>query len=158
MSRSGDKKSDAADVWRLLLRCVMTQLQLSSRVTQDLGLTPGHTKALLILERDEPLPMGSLAQQFACDASTMTWIVDRLEERGLVERGGLPSDRRVKTVTLTPLGVRVKADLEDRLYDPPEELLTLDPSMLEALRGVLEKLTERPGEGPAAKQAASTDS
>ena len=36
---------------------------------------------------DEPRPMGELAPQMHCDSSNMTGIVDRLEERGLVERG-----------------------------------------------------------------------
>lgn len=123
----------------------MNRFGKTSGIMQQLGLTPGHTKALLMLEPDKALPMGSLAQQFSCDASTMTWLVDRLEERGLVERGGLPSDRRVKTVALTPLGVQTKAELEDRLYDPPDELLTLDSSVLEALRGVLLELADAQG-------------
>lgn len=120
----------------------MQQFGHTSGVLQELGLTPGHMKALLMLEPGEPRPMGSLAQQFACDASTITWLVDRLEERGLVERGGLPADRRVKTVVLTPLGVKTKADLERRLYEPPRELSKVDSHSLEALRDVLTKLAE----------------
>ncbi len=135
--RTGTEATTATEVWRLLLRCTMSRFGRTSGILQQMGLTPGHMKALLMLEPGEALPMGSLANQFSCDASTMTWIVDRLEERGLVERRGLPADRRVKTVALTPLGVQMKEDLEDRLYEPPEELLTLDPGILEALRGAL---------------------
>lgn len=111
-----------------------------SGIAQDLGLTPGHVKALLMLDPDRPQPMGSLAQSFSCDASTMTWLVDRLEERGLVERGGLKSDRRVKTVTLTAEGMRIKSELEQRLYDPPDSILSLGQSELHALGNVLEGL------------------
>ena len=114
----------------------------TSGVLQELGLTPGHMKALLMLEPGEPRPMGSLAQQFACDASTITWLVDRLEERGLVERGGLPSDRRVKTVALTALGVKTKDELEQRLYEPPPELSCVGRHSLEELRDALTKLAE----------------
>ena len=120
----------------------MHQFGHTSGVLQELGLTPGHMKALLMLEPGEPRPMGSLAQQFACDASTITWLVDRLEERGLVERGGLPSDRRVKTVALTALGVKTKDELEQRLYEPPSELTCVDRHSLEELRDVLTKLAE----------------
>jgi len=125
-----------------MMECTMHQFGHTSGVLQELGLTPGHMKALLMLEPGEPRPMGSLAQQFACDASTITWLVDRLEERGLVERGGLPADRRVKTVVLTALGVKTKADLERRLYEPPTELSSVDCRSLEALRDVLTTLAE----------------
>lgn len=136
----GSKRVAAGEVWRLLLQCSMTQFGRTSAILHDLGLTPGHMKALLMLDPDEPRPMGSLAQQFACDASTMTWLVDRLEERGLVERRGLPTDRRVKTVALTALGSKTKAELEERLYEPPPELLELDRSVVDALQRALVKV------------------
>lgn len=105
---AGTEPPTAAAVWRLLLQCTMSRFGRPSGVLQQMGLTPGHMKALLLLEPGKALPMGLLANQFSCDASTMTWVVDRLEERGLVERRGLPSDRRVKTVALTPWGSRRK--------------------------------------------------
>jgi len=139
MSTQG-KRATAAEVWRLLMQASMAQFGRTSGVLEELGLTPGHMKALLVLEPEEARPMGALAQQFACDASTMTWLVDRLEERGLVERGGLPTDRRVKTIALTPLGRETKAQLEERLFEPPAEVLALDDSVLDALREALTKV------------------
>ena len=123
----------------------MRQFGRSSEIVQRLGLTPGHSKALLMLDPDQPLPMGNLAQQFSCDASTVTWLVDRLEERGLVERRGLASDRRVKTVALTPLGVKTKEELEQALYEPPAELIALDDSILEELHRALTAMTDSGG-------------
>ena len=84
--------------------------------------------------------MGSLAHTFQCDASTMTWLVDRLEERGLVERRMLPTDRRVKAVALTALGVKTKAELLEQFYEPPAELCALDRDSLEGLRDALTKI------------------
>jgi DNA-binding MarR family transcriptional regulator len=97
-------------------------------------------KLLMQLEQDGGRAMGSLAQSFQCDASTMTWLVDRLEERGLVERRMLPADRRVKAVALTPLGAKTKEELLERLYEPPQALLALDRAALEGLRGALAKI------------------
>jgi DNA-binding MarR family transcriptional regulator len=118
----------------------MSQFGRAAGVAQGLGLTPGHMKALLALDPDEPQPMGNLAQNFACDASTMTWLVDRLEEKGLVERKGLPNDRRVKTVALTAAGVKTKRELEAKMYEAPQFILDLDPDVLESLHDVLEDL------------------
>ena len=134
------KKEVAADAWRLMLECSMAQFGQASGVLHRLGLTPGHLKLLMHLEEGDGRAMGSLAQSFPCDASTMTWLVDRLEERGLVERRLLPSDRRVKAVALTALGVTTKAELMDRLYEPPDALLALDRAALEGLRGALTKI------------------
>jgi DNA-binding MarR family transcriptional regulator len=123
----------------------MNQFGRSSEIVQRLGLTPGHTRALLMLEPDEPLPMGNLAQQFSCDASTVTWLVDRLEARGLVERRGLASDRRVKTVALTPMGVKTKKELEHALYKPPAELIALDDAVLDELHRALTAMAGKDG-------------
>ena len=136
------KKAVAADVWRLMLECSMAQFGRASEVLQRLGLTPGHMKLLMQLEEGDGRAMGSLANSFHCDASTMTWLVDRLEERGLVERRMLPSDRRVKAVALTPLGVETKAELAKRLYEPPPELLALDRDALERLKAALTKIRD----------------
>ena len=80
------------------------------------------------------------SNSFHCDASTMTWLVDRLEERGLVERRMLPSDRRVKAVALTPRGAETKTELLAQLYEPPAELTALDRSALEGLRDALTQI------------------
>jgi DNA-binding MarR family transcriptional regulator len=145
--QQGAKKALAADTWRLMLDCSMAQFGRTSGILQRLGLTPGHMKLLMQLEEGPGRAMGSLAQSFRCDASTMTWLVDRLEERGLVERRMFPNDRRVKAVSLTPLGIETKAELTERLYEPPEELLALDPATLQALRGALANVRSSTQEG-----------
>jgi len=143
----------AADVWRLMLLSAMNHLGRVGRASgflHDLGLTPGHMKALVMLEPGEGRPMGALASGFGCDASTMTWLVDRLEERGLVQRGGQATDRRVKTVALTPEGIRMKAQLEAQMFKPPAELASLDRQTLEALHHTLSKLMGTDPRRPAA--------
>jgi DNA-binding MarR family transcriptional regulator len=144
MDHGRGKKAIAADVWRLMLECSMAQFGQASGILQDLGLTPGHMKLLMQLESGEGRAMGSLAQAFRCDASTMTWLVDRLEERGMVERRMLPSDRRVKAVALTPRGVQVKAQLARRMYQPPPALLALDRRALDELHAALTKIRSGP--------------
>jgi DNA-binding MarR family transcriptional regulator len=140
MTPQSPKREVAADVWRLMLETAMSQFGQASGVLQHYGLTPGHLKLLIHLDEDENRPMGTLAQTFQCDASTMTWLVDRLEERGFVERRMLPNDRRVKAVGLTPLGVETKERLLEHLYQPPAELVGLDRESLERLRAALQKI------------------
>ena len=88
--------------------------------------------------------MGSLAEEWKLDASTATWIVDRLEAKGLVQRRPHPSDRRSKLVVLTPKGTRLMAKNTGRMYTPPPELLDLDLTDLKMLRDAVRKLPGQP--------------
>ena len=73
------------------------------RRMRAIDLTPPQSIALRKL-LDGPLPMGSVADVLSCDASTLTGIADRLEERGLIQRQIDPADRRVKLLALTATG------------------------------------------------------
>jgi DNA-binding MarR family transcriptional regulator len=132
----------ADEVWGQVLDLAMSQRHRFFQTLTDFGFTFGDFRALAVMEPDQPVPMGRLAHVWNCDASNATWVVDRLEERGLVERRMLPTDRRVKTVVLTELGVKTKAELFDAIYAPPEEFLELDPERLEALPGAIALLPE----------------
>ena len=136
------KRELAGDVWLLMARFTMDKFQRGAHLPllRQEGLTPGHMKTLSVLDADEPRPMGVIADQMQCDASQMTWLVDRLEERGFVERRALPTDRRVKTIALTPKGVEFRRRMLFEMFTPPEELVGLDATTLEALRAELEKL------------------
>src|SRR6266498_5396379 len=117
--RGSSKAAVAAEAWGALLDLTMGQRNRSFRILQEFGLTPGDLRALFALDQETPRQMRTLARAWACDASNVTWMVDRLESRGLVERRMLPSDRRAKAVALTPPGVQIKAQLARRLYRPP---------------------------------------
>ena len=135
--RDGGKAAIAAEAWGALLDLTMGQRNRFFGILQEFGLTPGDLRALFALDRETPRSMRTLARAWACDASNVTWIIDRLESRGLVERQMLASDRRVKTVALTPLGVSTKAELFTRLHEPPADFLALDRATLRALRDAL---------------------
>jgi DNA-binding MarR family transcriptional regulator len=139
-SNATTKAGIAADVWRQLFDYFQRHRERVHEHLQELGLSFGDMRALLVLDSEHPKPMRVLADSWACDASNATWMVDRLEQRGLVERHPLPTDRRVKAVLLTSVGAKTKAELLDRLAQPPPELLQLGRSDLEALRHALAKL------------------
>lgn len=134
----------AQDVWQTMLGYLVTHRAHQSLVAQELGLTPGHVKALYELGADESVSMGALASVLGCDASSATWLVDRLEERGLVERQPHPRDRRVKTVVLTPDGAKTKARLVELLSEPPDDLVALDRDALDQLHDALRLLPPHP--------------
>jgi MarR family transcriptional regulator, organic hydroperoxide resistance regulator len=82
-----------------------------------------HNWALHAL--DQPMSMSALAERLGIDASYVTTIADQLEERGLIERQPHPTDRRIKSLALTPEGRRIRELLADELW--------VDVPILEAL-------------------------
>jgi DNA-binding MarR family transcriptional regulator len=85
--------------------------QVWHRRLRALDLTPPQGIALRLLA-DTPAPMRMIADALGCDASNMTGIADRLEERGLVERRIDRADRRVKLLSLTDAGRELIARLD----------------------------------------------
>jgi DNA-binding MarR family transcriptional regulator len=140
------KRALAAEVWRLMADFSSTNFRNNAQaeLMAEMGLTPAHFRALSILDPEEPRPMRAMASALCCDASMATWLVDRLEERGLAERRTPPNDRRVKTVVLTPLGIKTRERLRESFYDPPAPLMDLAVSSLQSLRDELEKLAAPP--------------
>lgn len=137
---TSSKEALAAEVWRPLARFFFQTAAHRSHVLREEGLTPNDSKALWVLDRSQGRPMSELAHAWMCDASNATWIVDRLEERGLAERTPSPTDRRVKLVVLTALGQRTRDRVMEAMFEPPPELLALSRKDLEALRDALAKL------------------
>lgn len=138
--RPGAPADLAGAAWRALLDYFVANRDRFGALAAEVGLTVAGLKTLLSLDPDEPKSMRALADDWKCDASNVTWLVDRLEERQLVERRTLATDRRVKTIGLTPAGERLRAQVVDRMHQPPEAFLALPPADLEVLVRVLEKL------------------
>jgi DNA-binding MarR family transcriptional regulator len=129
-----------SEAWSLLQRVVFSQRPRWMAVIREYDLVPPHWIALQTL--DEPKPMGELAKQLACDSSNVTWITDRLEERGLVERQAAEHDRRVKLLVLTQKGRALRAEIEERLSEAPPPIAALSQGDQRALRDALTRAVE----------------
>ena len=92
----------------------------------ELDMSTPQFKALLLISEEEGIRMRELARKMGGSFSNATVLVDRLVERGLVERLAEPEDRRV---------VLVRVSEEGRFLI--EQLVTswraISPSILETL-------------------------
>jgi len=99
-----------SDVARLLRTCA------DQRARQH-GMTRAQWAVLLRLERHEGLKQSDLAELLDLQPITLTRLVDRLCDNGLIERRADPNDRRAKRLYLTaaarPLLDRVTDHVED---------------------------------------------
>ena len=109
-------------------------------IAAELELSPPQLAALRALEPDRAAPMSELAGTLNCDASNVTGIVGRLEDRGLVERRAAPHDRRVKHLVLTDAGMALRERLVRRLDEPPPAFAALSEDEARRLRDLLRKL------------------
>ncbi len=138
--RPSGKTALAEEAWRDLFDFFIATRKERDPALAKQGLTPNDAKAMFSLDAATGKTMGSLAGEWTCDASNATWIIDRLEKRGLAERRPSPGDRRVKMVVLTPLGAKTRAAVMAEMFKPPSALLELDRQDLEALRDAARKL------------------
>jgi len=136
---SEDKAAGAAEAWRLMFGFLMRSAPERLLAQQERGLTPNDSRALFSLLADDK-PMGALAKEWACDPSTATWLVDRLERAGLAERVASAADRRVKLVRATQKGRAVIQELMAAYHQPPAELTRLTQRDLDELGRILRLL------------------
>jgi DNA-binding MarR family transcriptional regulator len=90
--------------------------RLARRLRQESfgDLTPSQRSALATLEREGPLRMSDLAAIERITPPSMTGIVGRLEERGLVARIPNPVDARSTMVDLTAASGELLAEMRMR--------------------------------------------
>ena len=74
------------------------------RALKPLGLNVSRHRAIAVISRMQPCPMGELADFSAVDRTTMTRTVDQLFANGLVERTVPATDRRQVLLTVTGAG------------------------------------------------------
>lgn len=135
-------KGPTCEAWQLLVRFSFTQRAHLPALAADLELSPAQCHLLTLIEPNHAMTMGELAHALSCDASNVTGLVDRMESRGLLQRNPSEEDRRVKVLSLTPLGARVRAALIEKMTSSPPTLGRLSQADQQALARILRQLLE----------------
>ena len=80
---------------------------INARLDADIaqhGLTPTEFGILEVLHHKGPLLLGEIQRKILVTSGGITYLVDRLAEKGLVKREQCPEDRRARYAVLTPAG------------------------------------------------------
>ena len=105
----------------------MSQLKCaSSERLLRLGVSMAQLHIMFTLQRSGETTMSHLADELNVSLSNATGLIDRLEERGFIERYRVPTDRRIVLVRVTATGEAMLGEV-DALSD-------------NLLRSVLERL------------------
>jgi DNA-binding MarR family transcriptional regulator len=116
-------------------------LHFSEEAARQAGLEPQQHQMLLAiraLSGPHAPTIGALAGHLFIRHHSAVGLIDRLEERGLVERVRSGEDRRAVVVRLTPAGERQLGALSMAHRD---ELGKSGPALVELLRGLVERLS-----------------
>jgi len=140
-----DFKDDAyLSLLRPLVEAYLAFYRVGNRHIQSLGLTPGQFDVIAELAGTDGLTCAQLSEKTLTTKGTLTGVLDRLEHRGLIQRGDVRGDRRITRVQLTPKGV----DLFNLVFPAHAEFLrsffaqALNASEVEIAKGLLRRLRD----------------
>jgi DNA-binding MarR family transcriptional regulator len=115
-----------------MMRCAGTGRMVKS------GISMTHLHILWLLEHHGDLTMGRLAELVDVSLSNASGLIDRMEERGLVERIRVPDDRRIVLVRASADGARMRDEIEAIKQDQMRAILgNLDGDQLTRLFGAV---------------------
>ena len=111
--------------------------------TREVGVSPAEGHVLTYLRSYAPAPIGDLVRVFGLKQSTLTSMLDRLQDSGFVRRETNPADRRSFLVQLSEEG-RVLADRLNRCLLALEDEIRqhLKPRDMEGFRAVMSAVEE----------------
>ena len=84
----------------------------SSERLVRMGISMAQLHILYTLQRSGEMPMSRLAEVLHVSLSNATGLIDRIEERGFVERTRVPEDRRIVMIRVTDAGHRMLEEVD----------------------------------------------
>jgi DNA-binding MarR family transcriptional regulator len=126
----------------LMIRFGLKSKYAMLKTAEDNHITLMPAMTLCLLDPGQVVPMKAIAQFMSCDPSNITSIIDQLVQEGLVERKESPLDRRIKTISITKKGLKLRDKfLEITAATRLPDLHSLSAAEAEQLITLLEKAT-----------------
>ena len=111
---------EALQFMQVLWRVVHGVEQRSKRMAVTHGVTSPQRLVLRLIGLQPGVSAGTLAATLHLHPSTLTGVLRRLQERGLIARGPHPADRRRAVLRLTARGRRVNSGTRGTVEDAIE--------------------------------------
>lgn len=122
--------------------CSREMTKLYRPLLDEVGLTYPQYLVMLVLWEERSATVKHLGERLYLDSGTLTPLLKRLEQAGLVSRARSRDDERVVVISLTEQGEALK----QRANNIPHELLcksNLQPEEFLRLKGEFESLLHR---------------
>lgn len=142
----------ALKLWLTMVRAYQSAAELSRMDIARHELNPAEFAVMEALYHKGPLLLGDVQRKALVSSGGTTFLVDRLEKRGLVERQSCPNDRRARYAALTRDGLGVmKKIFPVHAKAMRDAMAGLSPTEQKVMIGLLKRL------GLAAAARASAD-
>lgn len=132
---------EALKLWVVLSRAYNAVAAHSRADIARHGLSTGEFAILEVLYHKGPLLLGEVQRKILVSSGGITYLVDRLEEKGLVERRPCDEDRRAMWATLTDEGAAfIAAIFPDHAQRMRHAVAGLSPAERQQAATLLRKL------------------
>jgi MarR family transcriptional regulator, organic hydroperoxide resistance regulator len=133
------------DAWLQMIRSYDYLQSQVSTLLQSRGLTVPQFEVLSTLAAADCTNQQELADRLQVTKGNLVGLIDRLTERGWVERLQVPEDRRVNRVRITAAGNSlIQAVLPEQAAIVERMMSGLDDEEILAFRGLMKKLIPAP--------------
>lgn len=126
MSEIEDEEALALKLFTVILRTHNSLMEIDKRDIRRYGLNQTEFGVLELLYHKGSLPLQQIGEKILITSGSITYVIDKLENKELISRKVCIEDRRIVYATLTNKGT----ELLSRIF--PEHAATLE----KALRGL----------------------
>ncbi|WP_180271296.1 MarR family winged helix-turn-helix transcriptional regulator [Fredinandcohnia onubensis] len=126
---------------------MQTSRALQERIRDDMmknNLSITEFSVLEVLFHKGKQTIQQIGKSILITSGSMTYVIDRLEQKGFLKRSACPDDRRAIHVTLTDAGIEIMnkimpehEDFVDRVFD------SLNPNEIDTLVDLLKRVKEK---------------
>jgi MarR family 2-MHQ and catechol resistance regulon transcriptional repressor len=141
---------DKIDVFENIdLKLVVVLSRMSGALTEGLfdsikriGLHPTEFALLEVIYHKGPQPIQKIGEKILITSGNMTYVADKLEKKGLVERQRHPKDRRITLLKLTKRGRDIMKETFPKHFEHIQAMMN---GLTEAEKEVLLELSKKLG-------------
>ena len=127
---AGGKEALTQEIIFSIRRILQAKELYTKELNKKYQVSASQLNCILVLHEQGPLPPSQIARHIMVNSSTVTGIIDRLENKGLVERKRISYDRRVITIELTKAGKdlarHAPPPIQQRVLDGLKSMSTRD--------------------------------
>jgi DNA-binding MarR family transcriptional regulator len=103
------------DDWQLLANLSQNFRSVSDTFTDQVDIPRGQASVLCVVAQQDGLTQTEIAERLSVQGATVTHMLQRLEEVGLVDRRRDPQDNRLVRVYLTEAGRQKEGSINERI-------------------------------------------
>lgn len=135
---------DSDHVWLVMIKAMEALTRYAAAGIEDTGLGNSDFRVLEVLLHKGALPVNTIGPMVGLTPGSISIAVDRLVEKGLVNRVESAEDRRVRIVALTPRGKELIVPAFRKHSGQMRKVFSeLSPEELRSLETALKKIGKR---------------